>query len=51
MIEDPTIKGWILKAEGDFAVAEHELSLTPEKMVREAAGLQTPGRHGRKQRP
>ena len=25
-----------MKAEGDFAVAEHELSLPPEKMVREA---------------
>jgi HEPN domain-containing protein len=34
--EDPVIKGWILKAEGDFTVAEHELALPPEKMVKEA---------------
>jgi HEPN domain-containing protein len=36
LIEDPVIKGWLLKAEGDFAVAEHELSLPPKKMVGEA---------------
>jgi HEPN domain-containing protein len=36
LIEDPVIKSWILKAEGDFSVAEHELALPPDKMVREA---------------
>lgn len=33
---DRVIKSWILKAEGDFAVGEHELSLPPGKMVTEA---------------
>ena len=36
MTLDRVIRSWIVKAEGDFAVAEHELSLPPEKMVREA---------------